>query len=375
MADIPIFRLEFEETFVKKFERGVRDILHSDAMSEGRYVRKFEEKFKAFVHADYAVAVSSGTAALEIALRALDVRKKTVLMPTNTFFATSIAAVNAGADFRLLDIEGESLSIDPGALESALQKSRKGEIGAVIIVHVGGIISAHMPEIIRICKRYGAPLIEDAAHAHGSMRHGLSAGTIGALGCFSFFPTKVMTTGEGGMVTTNDPALFEESVSLKDFGRPARNAYTFVREQGANAKVPEMIGLFGVLECERVRRRIARRNTLVRRYAKNLKSSGYVPVLQSDGACSYYKCILRLPRGIDPGKLKRFCKERGVSLTGEVYSVPLHEQPLYQKKFADFSFPHADLFCAHHICPPLYPELSNDEVDTVCQVLLQAEQL
>ena len=122
MRNIPIFRLEFEDAFIKKFQKGAEEILRSDAISESLYVRQFEKDFGNLVQAKYAIAVTSGTAALELALRAVDVRGKIVLMPANTFFATSVAATNAGADFDLLDIEEESLSIDPDALEQAIKK-------------------------------------------------------------------------------------------------------------------------------------------------------------------------------------------------------------------------------------------------------------
>jgi dTDP-4-amino-4,6-dideoxygalactose transaminase len=370
---IPIFRLHFDDGFVTRFQKGAKDILCSDALGEGHCARQFEADFRKLVHTKYAVAVTSGTIALDLALRALDVRGKTVLMPVNTFFATSIAVMNAGATPDFLDIEDESLSIDPDLLERELKKRRKGEVGAIIVVHIGGIISRHIRHIAQICRRYGVPLIEDAAHAHCSRRFGRYAGSIGAFGCFSFFPTKVMTTGQGGMVTTNSTKLHRRILSLKDFGRALHNADLCVLEQGTNAKVTEFVGLMGVLECERVRRRIIRRNELVKRYARNLRSSGYQVVLQNDGACPYYKCIVKIPLHLKRDALRKYCKNNGISLTGEVYNLPLHHQPAYRKCFRGRSFPIAEAFCAHHICPPLYPELTNGEVDYICDILLRAE--
>jgi dTDP-4-amino-4,6-dideoxygalactose transaminase len=371
MHRIPIFRLTFEDAFIEKFQKGAAEILRSDAIAESQYVRQFERDFGAIVHAKHAIAVTSGTAALELALRAIDVQGKIVLMPTNTFFATSIAATNAGADFDLLDIEEESLSIDPDALEEACKKGR-GKIGAVIVVHIGGIISTHIERITDICRRNGVPLIEDAAHAHGSERFGKHAGTIGVIGCFSFFPTKVMTTGEGGMVTTNDLTLTEKIRSLKNFGRPPDNQHLCVNEQGNNYKVTEFMGLMGMLECERVHERVKRRNKLLERYVQKLQGSKYHPVLQGDGECAYYKCILRTPYK-DTSLLRAYCKEQGIALTGEVYRTPLHEQPIYEEKFRGRTFPVTDAFSKSHICPPLYPELSEDEVDFICDTLLAAK--
>ncbi len=372
MFKIPIFRLKFENSFIRDFQRGSEKILLSDALGESVYVRQFEKDFSKLVHAKHSVAVTSGTAAIEVALRAVDVRGKVVLMPTNTFFATSVAATNAGAILDFLDIEPETLSIDPDALEESIRKHGAKKIGAVIVVHIGGIISRHIKRLASICRRHRIPLIEDAAHAQTSARDGEYAGSIGAIGCFSFFPTKVMTTGEGGMVTTADDNLLARIKSLKDFGRPPHDGNLCVLEQGSNYKVSEFMGLFGVLECKRVKERVKRRNALLKRYIRNLKSSGYEPVLQTEGNCSYYKCILRTPPHLKRDWLKAYCKERSITLTGEVYRIPLHRQPLYQDAFSKKTFPVTDAFADHHICPPLYPELSDAEVDYVCDTLLQA---
>lgn len=367
--NIPIYRLKFENSFIKKFQAGVRDILKSDSISEGPFVRRFEKDFGKLVKAKYCTAVTSCTSALETALRVLDVRGKKVLMPTNTFFATSVAATNAGAEIELLDIEEDTLAIDPLDLEKRIKTKN---VGAVILVHIGGIISKHFKRIQQICKKHRVPLIEDAAHAHGSMYRGSYAGSIGTIGCFSFFPTKVMTTGEGGMLTTNDKKLHKKIMSLKNFGRPIDNPGICIFEQGSNYKVTELTGLFGVLECSRVRKRIERRNILVKKYVKNLKKSDcYSPVIQDRGKCSYYKLILKTT--IEREWLKKYCKKHNITLTGEVYRIPIHKQPLYVDKFKRKSFPAADNFCKNHICPPLYPELSDAEVDYICKILIQAE--
>lgn len=342
-------------------------------LAEDTYVKLFEDKFRKLVDAKYAVAVTNGTVAIELALKVVGVKDKVVLIPADTFFATSIAVTNAGGHIGLVDVEAENFSLDPKALETAIKKriANRQKIGAVIVVHIGGIISKYIGRIKAICKHYRVPLIEDAAHAHYSSLGAYTAGTIGEMGCFSFFPTKVMTTGEGGIVTTNNKKHYEMLLSLKNFGRDPKNHNICVIPDGNNYKVTELTGLMGVLEIERVKKRIAMRNKFTRMYTKLLKGSSYIPVMQEKGVCSQYKMILKT--SIDTTWLKKYCKDKHISLTGEVYRIPIHQQPLYASMFKGQEFPVADFIAKSHICPPLYPELTPQEVSYICRVLLEAE--
>jgi dTDP-4-amino-4,6-dideoxygalactose transaminase len=313
------------------------------------------------------MACSNGTTAIELALKAINVHGKKVLIPSNTFFATSVAVTNSGGVVELVDMENESFSLCPKDLESKLTS----DVGAVIIVHIGGIISHKISKIVELCKKMNVPLIEDAAHAHLSYRGKYRAGTIGDIGCFSFFPTKVMTTGEGGIVTTNNKKYYEKMKSLKNFGRDINDVGIIVNPEGNNFKINEFTGLLGSIECDRVESRISRRSMLVERYCDNLKLTKYNVIKQKgEGVCSYYKAIITTP--IDSSWLKTYCKENGVSLTGEVYKIPVHLQPLYKEQFSYVNLPNTDYYCNHHICPPLYPELTVIEVDYICDVLKQA---
>ncbi len=365
---IPIFKLNFGIKSKLKFILGSWDILSSDRpLGESKYVSEFEDKFGKLINSKYTMSCSNGTTAIELALKAINVEGKKVLIPSNTFFATSVAVTNSGGIVELVDMESESFSLCPKDLESKLTE----DVGAVIIVHIGGIISHKISKIVDLCKKMKVPLIEDAAHAHLSYRGKYRAGTIGDIGCFSFFPTKVMTTGEGGIVSTNNKKYYEKMKSLKNFGRDINDAGIIVNPDGNNFKVNEFIGLLGSIECDRVESRIEKRTMLLERYHKNLMSTPYNVIKQKgDGVCSYYKVIVTTP--IDGTWLKHYCKENGISLTGEVYKIPVHQQPLYKEKFSYVNLPNTDYYCNHHICPPLYPELTVKEVDYICDVLKQA---
>ena len=373
---IPIFRLEFEKKFIQDYKKGSENIfLSGRPIGEDRYVAEFEKKFKKLIGAKYAVAVSNGTVAIELALRCLNIQGKTVLIPANTFSATAIAAINAGGNIGLVDVEEENFSLSPNELEKEINRRHKNneEIGAVIVVHIGGIISKHIKQIINLCKKYKIPLIEDAAHAHCSSYMGLNAGIIGMIGCFSFFPTKVMTTGEGGMLTTNSKRMATLARSLKNFGRDEKDIEVMVKTGGSNYKISEFTGLLGSLECDRVMRRIKKRNTLTNIYLARLKGSSFKPVLQEGGISSQYKMILRTK--IEREWLRKYCKKNNIVLTGEVYKTPINKQPIFKNKFINQVFPVANRISKTHICPPLYPELSNKEVHYICDILLQAEEL
>lgn len=363
---VPIYKLEFDDSFVKQYKDGCERILKSDSLAEGKFVSDFENKFSEFIGAKHCVAVSSGTAALEVAMRALDVKGKSVIMPTNTFIATAIAAIRAGAEVVLLDIEEDTFALYPDALKKAITKNT----GAVILVHIGGIISKYAKEIVNICEKNGVPLIEDAAHAHGATRGDLKAGTIGRIGCFSFFPTKVMTTGEGGMITTNDGHLANLMRSIKNFGRDLTNPIFSIRD-GLNYKVTEFQALLGLLEMGRVQQRIAKRTILAHEYQKLLSGTSYRAIGYEDGKNSYYKQIVKINFSQDA--LHKFCKKHNVSLTGEVYRYPVHQQPVFKGIFDNDNFPVANRFSKQHICPPLYPELEIEDVRYVCEVLKLAE--
>jgi perosamine synthetase len=366
--NIPIFRLKFDFMSKLKFLKGSWDILSSDRpLGESKYVKEFEDKFARMSDAKYALACSNGTTAIELALKSLDVKGKKVLMPSNTFFATSVAVTNAGGIIELLDMEPESFSICSVDLEKKLTP----DVGAVIIVHIGGIISHKISKILDLCKQHNVPLIEDAAHAHFSLKGTYRAGTIGDIGTFSFFPTKVMTTGEGGMITTNNKELYEKMKSLKNFGRHIDDGGLIVNSEGNNFKINEFTGLLGSIECDRVYNRILERSYLLDRYSKNLDRTKFKVIKQKGkGFCANYKAIIITP--MDGAWLKKYCKERNITLTGEVYRIPVHEQPLYKESFSSVNLPNTDYYSKHHVCPPLYPELKVEEVDYICDVFKQA---
>ena len=363
MKNIPIFKLKFDKKFQNKYNNLSRKIFNSKSLSEGMFVSKFEKKFSNFVNAKYSIAVSNGTAALEIAFRAIDISNKEVIVPTNTFFATIISIIKAGGIPVLCDNQEGSPDFDIKDVEKKITKKTK----VICVVHVGGVISEKIIDLLKMCKKKKLFLIEDAAHAHGSyLNKKLHAGTIGDIGCFSFYPTKVMTTGEGGMITTNNKKLYNKMSSYKNFGRgPNPNVINFL---GANYKISEFTAILGILELERIKKRINKRKAIVMRYLHNLKDNNkFNVIVQNQGRSSYYKCIIKTK--IKSKIIQKYCKINGIELTGKVWDIPIHQQKIFKKYSKNQNFINAEKFSEYHICPPNYPELTFNDIDYVCTVL------
>src|SRR5438477_1307753 len=327
--------------------------------------RELEAAFSKRHSTAHAVAVSSGTAALEIILRALDVQGREVIIPANTFFATAAAAVHAGARVVFVDCDPETMAFDLADVESRMGP----DTAAVIAVHIGGLISPAVPALVRLCRDRGVHLVEDAAHAHGSALGGKSAGTFGVAAAFSFYPTKVVAGGEGGIIVTDDDAIVEAARGYRDQGK-ASFLTNFHTRLGANWRMSEPHAAIAQSQLARLDEFIAARQTLAKRYDAALDDLGLRPLnIPAVAHCNYYKYVAFLPTDIDRGELKQTMRERfDIGLPGEVYDTPLHQQPVFEA-LADRALPGAEFIGARHICLPLYPSLAESDADYVVESL------
>jgi dTDP-4-amino-4,6-dideoxygalactose transaminase len=291
-----------------------------------------------------------------------------VIVPTNTFFATAAAVVHAGANPVLVDMDPDSFAIRPEDVEKALTPKTAG----VMVVHIGGLISDRMPELQELASRKGLWLMEDAAHAHGSSLRGIRAGTFGVAAGFSMYPTKVMTSVEGGMLVTSDDRIAEEALIYRDQGKASFlvNAHT---RMGYNWRMSEPHAIVGIKHLERLPQMIADRQKIAAYYDEALADFGGLAPLQvpEGGACNYYKYIAVMKDARDRKELKKQLREGyGVSLSGEVYEDPLHKQPVFEP-YARQAMPVAEDFCARHICLPLYAGMEQEEARQVIEALRQ----
>lgn len=368
---VPPAAIYFPETDRAEILRRIEECLVSGQLTLGKYGRELEERFAAYVGTRYAVAVNSGTSALEIALRALGVEGKEVLVPTNTFFATAAAVLHAGGRVRFVDCDPETFSVD---LES-LQARIGPETAGVIVVHIGGIVTPQMPTIQALCRDRGLFLLEDAAHAHGCTLGERMAGTFGAAGTFSFYPTKVMTSAEGGLIVTDDRHLYEEALIYRDQGKASflTNQHTRL---GYNWRLSEPHAIIGLAQFARLDEFIAHRNRTAAIYDRGLRDiPGVRPVSPPAGArCNYYKYIAMLPEGVDRAALKKLLRERyDVGLSGEVYELPCHLQPVFVA-YNDGPLPQAEMVCVRHICLPISAVTTDEQAEYVIASLRSALQ-
>ncbi len=363
---IPAAKIQFLPEDRAWISERIGEVLATGQLTLGKYGKEFEEKFAAFCNCRYAVSVNSGTSALEIILRALGVEGKDVLVPTNTFFATAAAVVHAGGRPVLLDTDPDYFSIRPDDLEKSLTPKTAG----VVIVHIGGIVTPAISDIQELCRKKGIWLVEDAAHAHGSSHNGVKAGTFGIAGSFSFYPTKVMTSAEGGMIVTNDDRIAEEAKIYRDQGKASftQNAHT---RMGYNWRMSEPHAIIGLKHLDRLPAMIADRQKIARIYDEGLsKLQNLKPlVIPAGGVCNYYKYIALLKEVRDRKALKGLLREGyGVSLSGEVYEEPLHKQPVFEQ-YTSRPLPVSEDCCSRHICPPVFSGMSEDEANWVVNAL------
>lgn len=329
--------------------------LEGGFLSSGPMVSEFETKMSQLVNGQGVVAVASGTSALESIFRALGVQGQEVIVSTNTYPATIWAALHAGASVKLIDIDAGTLSVSLDQLSETIGPRTK----AVAVTHIGGVITPDMPLIADLCYSRNVHLVEDCAHAVGSSLNGRMAGTFGVASAFSFYPTKVMTTGEGGAVTSSDPSLLDKVRILRDQGKDPLCPDDHV-VQGYNWRMSELHAAVGIVQIGNLPSFLAARRHAALFYDSLLADLSEIVPYRIPGGCSsnFYKYIILVRNGIRIDQLSERLKWRGIPLSAGVYHLPCHRQSALA---VSGSFPSADLFADSHLCLPIYPEITQDE--------------
>jgi dTDP-4-amino-4,6-dideoxygalactose transaminase len=312
--------------------------------------------------------VNSGTSALEIIFRSIGVEGREVIVPANTFYATAGAVVHAGGRPRFTDCDPSTFALDADAVERAIGRNT----AAVVLVHIGGIITPAVDRIKALCGARGIALVEDAAHAQGATFDGRAAGSFGRASAFSFYPTKVMTSGEGGILLTDDEELYREARIYRDQGKEGFTTNFHIR-LGYNWRLSEPHAVIGLAQLRRLPEFIERRREIAAIYNEGLAQiEGLGTVLPPDGASSnYYKYMAYLD-GANRSELKKALREKfDIGLSGEVYDTPLHQQPVFAD-YAEGPLPGAEHICARHICLPVSATMTADDARYVLASLEQA---
>jgi dTDP-4-amino-4,6-dideoxygalactose transaminase len=369
-------RIPFHQADIGEEEiAALAEVIHSGWLTMGPKTIEFEHEFAKYVGASYAVAVSSCTAALHLALDAIGLRPDDeVLVPTTTFTATAAVITHTGARPVLVDIDRRTLNID--VRDAARWLTRRTR--AVIPVHFAGQ-PCDMQEIHAFAEKAGLRIIEDAAHALPAIYRGRMVGTLSEFTAFSFYATKTITTGEGGMITTGNPEAAERMRMMRLHGighdgwkrySPNGSWYYEVHEAGYKYNFTDLqaaMGLVQLKKCDAMceaRRRIAARYSSAFRAVEALE----VPSVLDDRSTSWHLYVLRLRLErlrIDRDEFIRSLAQRGIRAS--VHFIPLHLQPYYQKAFGyrPGNFPKAEGEYARSISLPIYPTMKEGEVEYV----------
>lgn len=292
--------------------------------SAGEYIQKFEHKFADFLGVRYATTTTNGTASLHLSLAALGIKKgDEVIIPDLTIISCALAVVYTGATPVLVDVDKETGNIDPAKIEEKITKRTK----AIMAVHLYGN-PADMDPILRLAKKYRLTVIEDAAEAHGAEYKGKKVGSIGDIGCFSFYGNKIVTTGEGGMLVTNNKKIYEKAKLLKDLAHSPKRRFLH-NEIGFNYRMTNLQAALGLAQLEEIENYIQKKRRMAMLYSKGLAD---VPDIELPKEYSWQKSVywmytlkVKKQSRIAKDEVRRRLASLGVDTRDFFY--PLHQQP------------------------------------------------
>ncbi len=316
------FKIGFDTRDRQTVQRYWDEIFSTQKWTEGKFTRLFEEKWSEWNGAP-GVAMSSWAGGALTALEFFNLRGKKVLCPTNTFMATPFSVLKVGGEVVFGDCNKEDLCL---SLDSVRRAVEDQGVAAVWLVHIGGHIAFDTPKIADFCRQKGVILLEDCAHAHGAKWQGRKAGTWGDCGVYSFYATKSISTGEGGMLVSNNPALIEYAQRYRNYGKMD------YKVEGLNYRMSEFTAALGVVQIDRMEEITAWKNMIAREYLD-----------------PKYKRRVILPDGMTSGFYKYIVFEPIEKSTGKVYDTLCHSI-----LGAPGSFPNSEWVAQNHWCVPLY---------------------
>lgn len=322
VSDPSQFAIGFDERDRARLHALWDGIIDSQRWSEGELTERFENAWSAWNGAG-SVAFSGWTGAALAALEYAGVRGETVLCPSNTFMATPLAAIHAGAQVQFVDCNRDDLCMSYDDLERKIAEHKPR---AVILVHIGGHIAFEAEAIARLCREQGIFLIEDCAHAHGAAWNGRRPGTFGDAGVYSFYATKTVSTGEGGMLVSNDAALLDFARSFRNYGKPS------YEHHGLNFRMSEFTAAIGLVQTERLDEIVAFKQRVARE--------------QLD---PQHPNRVKFPEGMTSGYYKYIVFDAVERSTGKVYDESCHRILGH-----DVTLPNTDWVAENHWCVPLY---------------------
>lgn len=340
----------------------VNEILRSSIIAEGPKVREFEENFADYIGVEYAIATSSGTAALYIALLAHNIKSGEVITTPFTFIATSNSILHAGAKPIFADI-GEDFNIAPEKIEEKITKKTR----AILPVHLYGQ-PADMASIMEIAENHNLIIIEDAAQAHGAMYKGKKVGSFGT-GAFSFYPTKNMTTGEGGIITTNDEKVAKKARMIRDHGSSRRYYHEIL---GFNFRMTDINAAIGIEQLKKLDKFNHKRRENAGYLTKKIEDlEGIItPKIYTDREHVFHQYTIRVTKEfrISRDEVIKKLNENGIGV-GVYYPMPIHKQPFYIDLGYNDVLPISESMAKEVVSLPIHPLITKENLDHVVGTL------
>ena len=340
----------FVQEFTDEMEEAAIYALRNESFVGGESVTKFEEEFGKYIGTKYAVSVSSGNSALQISLMALEIGDKSkVITPTNSFIASANCIRMANAEPILTDIDMKDGGID--------LSNNKDSVNAIIPVHIYGN-PCNFDSVKSFAEEQNIPIIEDACQAHGAEFKGKKVGSLGDVGCFSFYPTKNMTVGgDGGMTTTDSEETALKIKSIRDNGRKTKNEFD---KLGFTMRLNTVNAAIGRVQLKHLDEKTARRREIVSIYRKNLSQDCILPE-NKDGRSVYHQIVIKHEKRDDIRK-KLSDNEIGSAI---YYETPIHKQAIYEE--FGYKLPNSEKFSKEIMSLPSYPQLTDDQVLEICE--------
>lgn len=360
----------FSEEDRKWIHREIEAILDG-ALSMGPNVLAFEREFAARVGVRHAVAMNSCTSALEAALLSKDVVGREVIIPAETFIATGMAVHLTGGIPVFAEISGSTLCLD---LEDVKRRVTPRTAG-LILVHMAGLITSDILEFRQFCDENGLFLIEDAAHSPGARYAGREAGAFGHAGCFSFFPTKVITAGEGGMLTTDDDEVAAFARSFQHRGREMSSRTERYLVPARNVRMTETSALIGRVQLSHLDEFLARRRQVAAIYRRELSEQSELQMIfpSTLESSSFWKVPLILDPSLNRALITERMAAAGVSVDW-AYQPALHLQPVFRNLYgtAEGLLPRTEDILNRHLCLPCHPRMTDEDAIYVATALKSA---
>ncbi|MCI6442642.1 DegT/DnrJ/EryC1/StrS family aminotransferase [Treponema sp.] len=371
----------FKASIGKEEEDAAVRVLRSGWLTTGNEAHEFEKEFAAKTGAKHALAVNSNTSGMIMAMEACGVKAgKAVITTPYTFVSTAASARHLDADVYFADIEKDNYSIDPESIEKILDSEKGKNVVAIVPVHIAGNV-CNMKRIMEIAKKHGVYVIEDCAHSFPSPTDLGFAGTIGDVGVFSFYATKTMTTGEGGMVTTNNDVLAKRMSQMRLHGmnRDAWDRYTSTKASweydiiapGFKSNLPDILAAIGRVQLAKADEFDEKRKVHVEKYNREFSKLDFIKIPPTSKGDSRHLYLMRLNLEIldcDRNVFAKELQERGLGIS--MHFIPIFHFSYWKELYPDFkaeNFPNAEEKYLETISLPLWPDMTEEMTDYVIE--------